>query len=56
MKLSAPKNGTFILALILGVLGIVANFVKIPVVSDYNYWFVVAGYALLLLGSFFKGL
>lgn len=56
MKLSAPKVGTFLLALILAGLGIVSKFVPIPFVASYNFWFVAAGYILLLLGSFLKGI
>ena len=56
MKLSAPKNVTFLLAIIVGVLGIVGQFVNIPFVSANNFWFVAAGYVLLVLGVFLKGL
>ncbi len=56
--MNAPKKVTFLLALILAALGIITELglVSIPFVSAYSFWFVVAGYGLLFLGSIFKGL
>jgi hypothetical protein len=54
--LTPPKVVTFIIAVILAALGVVAKFVAIPFVSDYYFWFVVAGFVLLALASLFKGL
>ncbi len=56
MKLTAPKFITFIIAAILAVLAIVANFVAIPFVSAYAFYFLLAGFVLLVLGLFIKGL
>lgn len=56
MKLSAPKNYTFGIAVLLGVLGFVGKLVTIPLVSDYAFWFVFFGFLLLALGSFFDGI
>lgn len=56
MKLSAPKNVTWWVAVILGVLGFLGTFISIPVVSDAAIWFVFAGFALLALASLLKGL
>ena len=56
MKLSAPKVVIWWIAVILGVLGIVANFVNIPFVSANKYWFEVAAFGLMFLGTLFKGL
>lgn len=56
MKLNAPKNVTWIVAVVLGVLGILASFISIPFVSDYNFWFVTVGFVLLALATFLKGL
>ena len=54
--MNPPKKVTLLLSLILAGLGIAANFVSIPFVSAYNFWFVAAGYVLLLLGCLIKGL
>ncbi len=43
MKLSAPKLITWWIALIIGVIGIIANFVTIPVLSGFAFWLVVIG-------------
>ena len=54
--MNPPKKITFLIALILGALGIVSQFVSIPFVKNYDFWFVAAGWALLILGCCFKGL
>jgi len=56
MKLSPPKNVSWILAFLLGLLGIIAHQVDIPLVSDYDFWLVVAGFGLLVLATLFRGL
>ncbi|MBR6178835.1 MAG: hypothetical protein IKQ70_13300 [Bacteroidales bacterium] len=56
MKLSAPTNAVWGVATALGVVGIIANFVSIPFVSTYAFWFLVAGFAILALACLLKGL
>jgi hypothetical protein len=56
MKLNAPKKMTWLLAVILGLLGLLSTFVAIPFVSLYAFWFVFAGFGVLTLGTFLKGL
>lgn len=56
MRLSEPKVTTFWIAVILGVLGILANLVTIPVLSGFAFWLVAAGFVILVLGNYFKGL
>lgn len=56
MKLNAPKNTTWWIAVIAGVLGILGNFVSIPVVSQYDFWLVAAGFVLLVLATYLKDL
>ena len=58
MKLSAPKQTTWIIALILGVVGILAILVKtIPVITPaIGFWLVVMGWALLLIATITRGL
>jgi hypothetical protein len=55
MRLTPPKQIVFYISVILAVLGILAFFITIPFVSDYTFWFVVAGYVLLFLGNAVKG-
>ncbi len=56
MKLSAPKQITWWIALVVGVIGILANLVTIPVLSGFAFWLVVVAFVLLLLASFIPGL
>lgn len=57
MKLSKPKNVTWIIAVILGVLGIIGFFASsVPIIGPLAFWFAFAGFALLALGTFFEGL
>lgn len=56
MQLSAPRNITFWVAVILGVLGFIGTLVTIPFVSANAFWFVFVGFLLLALGSLLKGL
>lgn len=56
MKLSRPKNSTWWIAVIIGGLGILSQFVSIPVLSGYSFWLVVAGFVLLVLATYLKDL
>jgi hypothetical protein len=55
MRLSAPKKTTWWIAVIVGVVGILSNFVTIPVLSGFAFWLVVIGFVLLALGTYLKG-
>ena len=56
MKLSAPKKNTWIVAVVIGVVGIIAKFVAIPFLSVYAFWLVVIAFVLLALATYLKGL
>ena len=57
MRLSAPRQITWIIALILGVVGILATLVTLPVITPaLGFWLVVAGWALLLIATITSGL
>ena len=56
MKLNAPKKLTWLIAVVLGLLGLLGYFIAIPFVSVNGFWFVVAGFGLLGLGTSLKGL
>jgi hypothetical protein len=55
-SLSAPKKPVWLVATILGVLGIVGHFVSIPVVTPHQFWFVTAGFAILGVATLMKGI
>ncbi len=56
MKLNAPTQNFWWIAVILGVLGVVAQFVAVPFVSVYSFWFVTVGFVLLTLSTVLKGM
>jgi len=56
MKLSAPKQNTWWIAVVIGAVGIVAKFVAIPFLSAYAFWLVVIAFILLALATYLKGL
>jgi hypothetical protein len=56
MKLTPPKVITFWIAVVLGVLGFLGKLTTIPLVSAYDFWFLFAGFVLLVLGLLVKGL
>ena len=52
MNLNAPTKVVWIIALILGIVGILATLVTIPVITPaIGFWLVVAGWALLLIAT-----
>ncbi len=56
MKLNAPKQITWWIALVLVVLGVLGSLTTIPIASAYAFWFVLVGAVLLLLATALKGL
>lgn len=56
MTLSAPKQIIWVIAVILGVLGILSKFVEISFVTANGFWFVSAAFALLAIATLVKGL
>lgn len=56
MQLSAPKQLTWWIALVLAVIGLIGTLVTIPVVSGLAFWIVFVAAVLLLVASFIPGL
>lgn len=56
MRLSAPKNVTWWIALVMGVAGILATFTNLPFVTDNSFWFVAIAFILLALATLLKDL
>ncbi len=56
MKLSAPKNITWFVALALAVLGLLGKLGVIAALAKYDFWLVLVAAALMLLATFVKGL
>jgi hypothetical protein len=55
MNLSAPKFITWLIALIIAIVGIILYIVIVPGISIYAFWLVVVAVAILLIGTLFKG-
>jgi hypothetical protein len=56
MKLVPPKSISFWISVILGVLGFIGTLFTIPLISAFAFWFLFAGFVLLVLGQLVKGL
>ncbi|HNS50792.1 MAG TPA: hypothetical protein PKO09_06370 [Anaerolineae bacterium] len=56
MNLSAPKQISWLIALILGVLGLIGALFTIPFLTNYAFWFVFVALVLMLLATLFEGI
>ncbi len=56
MKLSAPTQPVWLIAVILGVVGILGHYLPIAAVAPYSFILVTIGFILLALGCMLKGL
>jgi hypothetical protein len=56
MNLSAPKNVTWWIAVVLGVLGLLGNFVALPVIGGLSLWLLFLGFAILAVATAIDGL
>jgi hypothetical protein len=56
MKLTPPKQVTFVIAVLIALLGIVAALIKIPAISSINIWIVAIAFLLLAMANVTKGL
>jgi len=58
MRLSPPSTVSWVIALIVGVLGILAHagIFRIPGLAVQPFWLVTVGYLLLLVASLVRGL
>lgn len=56
MTLSAPKQVTWLIALVLGIIGLIAQLVTIPVLSPLAFWIVLLALVILLVATFIPGM
>jgi hypothetical protein len=56
MNLSAPKQIWWIISVVVGVVGILAQVVPIGALAGYAFWMVSIGFILLALATVVKGL
>ncbi len=51
IKLKTPGQPVFFIAMALLVLSLIGYFMKLPIITPYQFWLAVAGYLILALGS-----
>lgn len=51
---SAPNQILWIIALIVGILGIIGHYTQIDMLSKYNYEMLLIGFVLLVIGTTFR--
>ena len=56
MRLNAPSRISRTIALVLGLLSLLSYFVAIPFVTVNLFWFMGAGWLLLILATFVRGI
>ena len=57
MKLSAPKNLTWWIAVVAGVLGFLGTFIPtLPIIGASSFWLLFIGFALLAVATLIEGL
>lgn len=53
---SSPKKITWIIGMVLGILGIIGHFVNVPFLSEHNYTLLLIGFIVLAVGTTFRGI
>jgi hypothetical protein len=56
MSLSAPTKPVWIVAVVLGAVGIASHFVAIPGVTENQFWVVAIGFLILAVATAMKGI
>lgn len=51
---SAPTQGLWLAAIIIGGLGVLAHFARIGELSAYSYWMLLIGFLLLVIGTAYR--
>jgi len=51
MQLDTPKPGIWWIAVAIGLLGIIANFIFIPFITGYAFWLLTIGFVLLAFST-----
>ena len=54
MKLSAPTQLFFIIALVLAILALLGSFAVLPAIAGYSFWLAFAAWGVLAIGSLMK--
>ncbi|MFN6944786.1 MAG: hypothetical protein ACK4ND_07540 [Cytophagaceae bacterium] len=54
MSPSSPMKITWVIGLLLGVLGIIGHYVQVDILTEHNYILLLAGFVTLAVGTSFK--
>ena len=54
--MNPPKQVTWLIALLIALVGVIAHFVAIPVLSGVSFWLVLVACLLILVANVMKGL
>jgi len=55
MRLSAPKQLTFLVSLLIAIFALLSFLIKIPNVSPHAFWIAIVAYIVLAVGCALKG-
>jgi hypothetical protein len=55
LRLNAPTLAFFLVSLALAILALIGHFTRIDFVTQYQFWFAIAAYAVLAVGCLVKG-
>jgi hypothetical protein len=58
-RVSAPSRGLWVVALILGILGVIVHLRVLPALSQlnpYDFWLIAAGWLALVIGTSLRGI
>jgi hypothetical protein len=58
LRLSPPKVGTLVFALLFGLAGILAHSgpLRSLIPGDFDFWLLAIGFVMLVLGAVFRGI
>ncbi len=57
MRLTAPKFYTFVIAVVLALVGFIIQLVKPDLLfANFGFWLLAVGFVLLAIGNFFEGI
>ena len=56
MKLKAPKQITFWVAVVVALIGVIVSFVAIPFLSNHQHWIIALGFVILAAGNLVEAL
>ncbi len=54
MQTNAPNFVVWVVAVVIGAVGLLAHFIAIPVASMYSFWFVTIGFVVLAIANVVK--